>query len=80
MALGSRDQYSKKKTQFLHSTQVIWHVSLDDISIKQQQMGDVSHQQTCVRCFLAIICFALNTELGECCVDGCVTTRNDAEF
>ena len=30
--------------------------------------------------FLAIICFALNTELGEYCVDGCVTTRNDAEF
>jgi len=52
---------------------------LDSISINQQQMGDASHQQTCVMCFLAIICFALNTELG-CCVDGCDTAHKDAEF
>jgi hypothetical protein len=35
-------------------------------------MGDVSHHQTCVMCFLVIICSALNTEL-RCCADGCVT-------
>jgi len=45
MALGSRDCWSsKKKSSFYIATQVIWRVSLDSISIKQQQMGDVSHQ------------------------------------
>jgi hypothetical protein len=78
MALGSRD-WSSKKSSFYIVTQVIWRVSLDSISIKQQQMGDVSHQQTCVMCFLAIICFDFNTEL-ECCVDRCVTTHRDAKF
>jgi len=36
-------------------------------------MGDASHQQTCVMCFVAIICSALNTELGCCCAGGFFT-------
>lgn len=47
---------------------VIRHVTLDNISIKQQQMGDVRHQPACAMCFLAITCSALIQSWGcyEC--------------
>jgi hypothetical protein len=48
--------------QSLHQGEITMALgSRDSISIKQQQMGDVSHQQTCIMCFLAIICFDLQS-------------------